>query len=105
VRFLAIFGQAGAFKGGDQFGLQLGDVTGCGWRGRRGCGIGRVTGEGALPLEEAIDPGDAAAVPVATLQFGAKFEAGDGATSDAQLVDDLLDRGVGQAGRAGHAIV
>jgi hypothetical protein len=55
-----------------------------------------------LSLEEAVNPGDAAAVPVAALQFGAKFEAGDGATSDAQLVDDLLDRGVGQAGRAGH---
>jgi hypothetical protein len=53
-------------------------------------------------LEEAIDPGDAAAVTAAALQFSAQLEAGDGAVAGAQLVDDLQDLGIGQAGRAGH---
>jgi hypothetical protein len=101
VGFLAVLGEAGALERGGEFGLQLSDVTGGeGSRRHNLCGCG--TGEGDWPLEEAVDPGNAAAVPVAALQFGAQFEAGDGATLGAQLVDDPLDLGVGQAGRAGH---
>jgi hypothetical protein len=59
-------------------------------------------GQGARSVEETIDPADAAAVAVTPLQFGAQFEACDGAAPGAQLVDDLLDLGVREVGRAGH---
>ena len=32
VRFFAVLGQAGAFNGGHEFGLQLGEVAGWRWR-------------------------------------------------------------------------
>ena len=62
-------------------------------------GAGRA-GQRAL-LQEAIDAGDAAAVAVAALQFGAQLKAGDRAASGAQLVDDLLDLGVWRGGEGG----
>ena len=98
VCLLAVLGQAGALQGGGELGVQLRDVTGGEGSRRRGC----RKGEGDSPLKKAVDPGDPAAVPVTPLQFGAQFEARDGAASGSQLVDDLLDLGVLKSGRAGH---
>jgi carbamoyl-phosphate synthase small subunit len=77
----------------------------------RGCRVTVIPAD--TPVEEVLasppdglfvsnGPGDPAAVPVTPLQFGAQFEARDGAASGSQLVDDLLDLGVLKSGRAGH---
>ena len=44
VRFLAVLGQAGAFEGGGEFGLQLGEVTGGGGVGDVGASAGAGRG-------------------------------------------------------------
>ena len=58
-----------------------------------------------MPVEDSIHPGDAAAVSMTAVQFGAQCEAGDGSALGTQFVDDLLNLGVGETGRAGHALI
>jgi hypothetical protein len=41
VGFFAVLGEVGAFQGGGEFGLQLGEVTGWGGGGGAGVGAGR----------------------------------------------------------------
>ncbi len=98
VCLFAVFGEAGAFECGGEFSLVVGAAGSRGGRRSGGC-CDRCGG----CAEEAIDTRDSAGGAVATAQFVAHLGAGNDGVSAAQLVDQLEDRGVRQAGRAGHA--
>ena len=98
VMLLAVFGEAGALESGRELGVQVG-VTG-GRAGRRGGRRGRPGCSGLV--EEAVDAAHAAARAVAAFKFLAQAGAGEHGVLASQLVDQLEDRGVRQAGRAGH---
>jgi len=98
VMLLAVLGEPGAFKGGGEFGVQVG-VGGPRRRGGQWC---RPRSGGHL--EEPIDPAHAAAEAETALEFGAQRGAGEHSVVAAQIVDQRENCVVRQAGRAGHTL-
>ncbi len=97
VRFLAVFGEAGTFKGCRELGLQLGDIV-----GEDDSAVGRATSEAARKfLRGTLGVRPADPVEIITQHILPVFEGSDRGA----VIEHRLQRVAQRQGRPGGAVV